>query len=330
MIMSDPRIAMVGAGYWGKNILRNLDALNCLAAICDVNEDIRSQYRKIYPAADIYSDLDSVLNNRSIDGVVIATPASTHGELVQSALHAGKHVFVEKPLCLDVREADALVKYAAECDLTLMVGHLLLYHPAVLSLQKTLTSGQIGKLNYIYSNRLSLGKVRREENALWSFAPHDISMILSMIGNLPRIVSTSGGKFLQPNVADTTLSYFEFPDNVHAHVFVSWLHPYKEHKLVVCGEKGMIVLNDNADGLEKLQLFPHRLINCDGLPSFEKADGKPIEYAPDEPLRKEMEAFVLAITSGLKPPSDGAEGARVLHVLEACHRSFLERRPINL
>jgi len=325
-----PRVGLIGTGYWGRNILRNLGELGALAAICDLDAALRRLYAEQYPEAVVYSETRDLFDDPDIGAVVISTPASTHSALVHQALDAGKHVFVEKPLCLDVIEAEILSSRARDEKLVLMVGHLLLYHPAFLALQRIVADGRLGKLNYIYSNRLSLGKIRREENALWSFAPHDISMMLALVGSMPMRVSTSGGQFISPSVADTTLAYLEFPDNVHGHIFVSWLHPYKDHRLVVAGESGMVVFDDNAAGTNKLQLFPHRLDLSGELPTFERADGEPIEHAPDEPLRLEMEAFLHAIAGNGQPASDAAEGVRVLRVLDACHRSLLERHAIDL
>jgi UDP-2-acetamido-3-amino-2,3-dideoxy-glucuronate N-acetyltransferase len=262
--------------------------------------------------------------------VAIATPAATHGEFVERALNAGKHVFVEKPLCLDVTEAKSLKNMADEKGLVLMVGHLLLYHPAFRALFESARNGVLGELRYIYSNRLSLGKIRREENALWSFAPHDISMILQLAGGMPRRVTASGANYLTADVADTTLSHLVLGGNLQAHIYVSWLHPFKEQKLVVVGEQAMIVFDDTKDLAEKLLLYRHRIAWEGGNSIVSKAEPEPIAFDAGEPLRNECQAFLDAVDGISHPPSDAAEGIRVLRVLEACQRSILAGAAIDL
>ena len=220
-------IAVIGVGYWGRNLVRNFAALGVLTSVCEPGKESRAMVRETYPDVTVHAELDAVFSDPDITGVVIATPAEMHGALARRALDAGKHVFVEKPLCLDVAEAEQLKKLADEKGLVLMVGHLLLYHAAFQALFEIAQDKQLGKLRYIYSNRLSLGKIRREENALWSFAPHDISMILQLAGEMPRRVMASGAHYLTDGVADTTLSHLTFGDNLQAHIYVSWLHPFK-------------------------------------------------------------------------------------------------------
>jgi UDP-2-acetamido-3-amino-2,3-dideoxy-glucuronate N-acetyltransferase len=212
----------------------------------------------------------------------------------------------------------------------LMVGHLLLYHPAFVALRALVHAGRIGALRYVYSNRVSLGRLRREENALWSFAPHDFSMILALAGAMPDRVSANGGSYLAHGVADTTLSHMHFPGGVQAHVFVSWLHPYKDQRLVVVGADGMAVFNDVADGADKLLLYPHRAQWDGDVPVVEKVAAEPIAYAPDEPLGRECAHFLDCCATGARPLSDAAEGLRVLAVLDACQRSLVQGRPITL
>ena len=262
--------------------------------------------------------------------MAIATPAATHGDLVERALQAGKHVFVEKPLCLDVAQAESLKKLADKKGLVLMVGHLLLYHPAFRALFEGVKNGELGKLRYIYSNRLSLGKIRREENALWSFAPHDISMILQLAGGMPRRVNATGANYLTDGVADSTLSHLVLGGNLQAHIFVSWLHPFKEQKLVVVGEEAMIVFDDTKDPVEKLLLYRHR-VGWDGaIPIVSKAAPEPIAFTQSEPLRNECQAFLDAVNGISEPPSDAAEGIRVLNVLAACQQSILQGTAIEM
>jgi len=328
-VAAPPRIAVVGTGYWGRNLLRNFDALGALAALYDADASARADFAGKYPNAKAPDSLDALLADDSIDAVAISSPAATHGPLTAQALAAGKHVFVEKPLCLDLDEAERLRGQAQASGLQLMVGHMLLYHPAFQALSDLVAAGGIGTLRYIYSNRCSLGKIRMEENALWSFAPHDISMILALTGAMPERVVCSGGTYLSPPVADTTLSHLTFPGGVQAHIFVSWLHPYKDHRMVVVGSSGMVVFNDVQAGPEKLLLYRHEVGWApDKVPSVVKADAEPVPYGDEEPLRAECRHFVDSLTGGSVPTSDAAEGIRVLTVLDACQRALKTGQPM--
>jgi UDP-2-acetamido-3-amino-2,3-dideoxy-glucuronate N-acetyltransferase len=229
------QVAVVGVGYWGKNLVRNFHELGALGALCDSNRRTEEDYKKKYPDVRFGTDYQEVLCDSSIQAVALATPAATHYDLTKAALEAGKDVLVEKPLAIDVRHGEELVRLASAKGRILMVGHILRYHPAILKLQELIEDGQLGKINYLYSNRLNIGKIRTEENILWSFAPHDISVILSLLDEMPSQVSCQGGAYLNNGVTDVTLSHFEFPSGVRAHIFVSWLHPIKEQKLVVVG-----------------------------------------------------------------------------------------------
>jgi UDP-2-acetamido-3-amino-2,3-dideoxy-glucuronate N-acetyltransferase len=323
-------VAVIGTGYWGKNLLRNFDALNSLYAFCDADDASRSGHEPNYPAARSFKSYADVLADEAVDAVAIATPAATHGALVRQALDAGKNVFVEKPLCLDIEEAEALRDLALARQNTLMVGHLLLYHPAFRAVKEYVASGRLGGLRYIYSNRLSLGKIRKEENALWSFAPHDISMILSLSGKMPEKITATGGHFLHDGVADTTLSHLSFSENLQAHIFVSWLHPFKDHRMVVIGEKGMVAFNDAAQGEDKVLSYPHTLEWNGDIPNVSRAEAEPIPYGAEEPLRLECKAFLDAVKNGTTPPSSADEGVRVLKVLDACQRAITSGTSVQL
>ncbi len=318
-------IGLIGYGYWGKNLARNLNELGVLKAICDLNEENLFKSKTAYKHVDQYSNINDFFN-LDLDAIVIATPAATHGKLVKKALENNKNVFVEKPLCLDVEEGINLNLLAKKKNLKLMVGHLLLYHPAFIALKKLVNKGTIGQIRYLYSNRLSLGKLRKEENALWSFAPHDISMILSILNMDPTIVEASGGSFINKGIADTSMTFMHFPDGIKAHVFVSWLHPYKDQRLIVVGDKGMITFNDVEENDNKLLLYQHDVEWNGDIPVIEKAEGKRIKFNVNiEPLRSECESFLNWIKLDIKPPSDGEEGLRVLKVLDRAERE-LERK----
>lgn len=313
-------IAVVGAGYWGKNLVRNFHELGALHTICDSDEDKLGQLKTQYPDVQTVSSLQDVLNNDDIRGVVISVPAALHHSFVRKALLAGKDVFVEKPLALKVGEGEELVKIAEENKRILMVGHILAYHPAILKLQELVNKGELGKIQYIYSNRLNLGKFRTEENILWSFAPHDISTILMLLQEMPTKVYAHGGTYLNPGVVDVTVTYMEFASGVRSHIFVSWLHPFKEQKLVVVGDKKMAFFNDTSD--EKLLLFPHKIEWIERIPVPQMKDAEKVQIEMDEPLKIECQHFLECVSSRETPKTDGREGLRVLEVLEACQKSL--------
>jgi len=241
--------------------------------------------------------------------------------MAKAALEAGKDVFVEKPLAIDVKQGEDLVNLAAAQHRVLMVGHILRYHPAILKLQQLIQDGALGQINYLYSNRLNIGKIRTEENILWSFAPHDISVILSLLNEMPNRVFCQGGAYLNRQIFDVTLSQFDFPSGVQAHIFVSWLHPVKEQRLVVVGSEKMAVFDDTAE--DKLVLYPHKVKWQNRVPTAVKANGEIVKLENREPLRAECQHFLDCVESRTSPVSDGAEGLRVLRVLDACQRSLL-------
>ena len=317
-------IAVIGSGYWGKNLVRNYQELGALKLICDKNETVLESFKKQYPEIDTCFALNDVLARDEIAGVVIATPAETHYTLAREALLANKHVYVEKPLVLDEREGDDLIALAAERKRVLMVGHLLQYHPAFVRLKELAQRGELGRINYIYSHRLNLGKIRREENILWSFAPHDISMILSLAGEEPESVLTTGGNYLHKRIADVTTTHLDFPSGLRAHIFVSWLHPFKVQQMVVVGEKKMAVFNDTLPWPDKVLLYAHEIKWQDNVPVPAKAEPERLEIPQAEPLRVECQQFLEAMSNGRAPVTDGREGLRVLKILNASQRSLDE------
>jgi UDP-2-acetamido-3-amino-2,3-dideoxy-glucuronate N-acetyltransferase len=315
------KVAVVGAGYWGKNLVRNFYELGALSAVCDARESVEATCKERYADVKFYREYSSVLSDPSITAVALATPAVTHHELAKAALKAGKDVLVEKPLSIDVRHGEELVRLAREKGRILMVGHILRYHPAVLKLQQLVQDGALGKINYVYSHRLNIGKIRTEENILWSFAPHDISVILSLLNEMPNRVTCRGGASLNEGVFDVTLSHFDFPSGVQAHVFVSWLHPFKEQRLVVVGSEKMAVFDDTAE--HKLILYPHKVEWRNRIPTAVKAEGEIVPLEEREPLRAECQHFLSCVESRKSPVSDGAEGLRVLRILDACQSALL-------
>lgn len=317
------KICVVGAGYWGINIIRNIYQLGNLGSVVEINKDLHKNINQIAPNVRIIEDYDLALKDNDIDGIMIATPSIMHGKMVKKALEFKKNVFVEKPLCLELKEGNEIAKIADREKLKVMVGHLLLYHPAFLALKREISNSSIGNLRYIYSNRLSLGKLRREEDVLWSFAPHDISMILSILNDKPKTVEAFGGSYLQSNVKDTSITMLQFQNNIKAHIFVSWLHPYKDQRLIVIGDKGMIVFADVLNNENKLMLYQHKAGWQENIPVIEKSSGIPIEYDKTaEPLHLECTNFIDWIEGGKEPPSNIQEGLRVLDVLNQAKKSL--------
>jgi UDP-2-acetamido-3-amino-2,3-dideoxy-glucuronate N-acetyltransferase len=319
-----PNIAVLGCGHWGKNLVRNFHALGNLVMVCDPAETSRATVTDIAPRVVVSEQFNDALNSSRVDAVAIAAPATTHFALTKAALQAGKDVYVEKPLCLDANEGNELVELADKLGKVLMVGHLLQYHPCVLALHSLVVSGDLGKLHYVTSNRLNLGKIRREENALWSFAPHDISVILSLVGGqLPDQVRCTGGDYLSYHVADTTLTFMRFPGGVRAHIFVSWLNPFKEQKLTVVGSSGLAVFDDTKPWGEKLVVYRQYLTWTNGqVPTPNKGKGEAVVPAESEPLANECLHFIECCRDRRVPRTDGREGLRVLSLLQAAQRSL--------
>jgi UDP-2-acetamido-3-amino-2,3-dideoxy-glucuronate N-acetyltransferase len=316
------KVVVVGSGYWGKNLVRNFHALGALAGICDTDPRVLQSLQEKYDGVATAQRFEDILDGSdpSADAIAIATPAESHYELTKKALLAGKHVFVEKPLSLTVNEGEELVQLAEERQLTLMVGHILHYHQAVIRLKELVDEGELGKIQYLYSNRLNIGKIRAEENILWSFAPHDISVILMLLGEMPETVYATGGSYLQHQIPDTTLTTLDFPSRVKAHIFVSWLHPFKEQKLVVVGEKKMAVFDDVSQ--EKLLLYPHKIEWLQRVPVAAKAEAEIVQVEMDEPLKAECQHFLECVAEKVTPKTDGREGLRVLQVLQASQESL--------
>lgn len=315
-----PAIAVIGAGYWGKNLVRVFHELGSLKIICDKDKETLKALSQKYSPVKTCLDPQAVFSDKNIDAVVLSSPAVTHYELAKKALCSGKHVFVEKPLALKVKEGQELKELSERKGKILMVGHILNYHPAIIKLKELIGGGELGRIEYIYSNRLNIGKLRREENILWSFAPHDISVILSILDEFPLNVRSFGGSYLQEGIYDTTLTTLEFLSGVKAHIFVSWLHPFKEQKLVIVGNKKMAVFDDMSE--EKLFLYPHRIEWHGRIPIAQKAEKVVIPIDKIEPLKAECEHFINCISSGMKPLTDAAEGLNVLRVLEESEMSL--------
>jgi predicted dehydrogenase len=324
---AQPYVAVIGCGYWGRNLIRVFRDLRALKVVCDEQKVGRDEAQRIAPEATVLSRFEDVLAREDLRCIVLATPAETHERLVMQAIAAGRDVLVEKPMALNYQQGLRMHTAAVQHDCILMVGHLLEYHSAVLRLRELVADGVLGKVNYIYSNRLNLGKIRTEENALWSFAPHDIAVILRLVGELPLEVTCTGGTYVTPNLADITMSCFHFRSGLRAHIFVSWLNPFKEQKLVVVGDKQMAVFDDVVKD-EKLVLFNQRVDLNNRQPVIQKGSSEVVQVPGDEPLRRECEHFLDCVRTRRKPLTDSLSGMDVLRVLEACQASLqLNGRP---
>jgi predicted dehydrogenase len=321
--MSSVKIAVLGAGAWGRNIVRTLGELGHLAAVCDPSAACLEAARKLVGdqgrGIRWTSRAEEVLNDPEIAGVMVATPAETHYAVGEKVLAAGKDLFVEKPLTVNLKEGERLVKAAQVAGKILMVGHLLEYHPAILKLHQLIQEGELGEIRYVMSHRLNLGKIRTRENALWSFAPHDISVILRIAGKMPFEVISTGGAYVSPNIPDITLMQMLFDNGVRAHIYVSWLHPFKEQKLVVVGSKKMASF---CDITKELILYDQRVEWKEGQPVPVKGDGHKVEFSQSEPLAEECRHFMECIRTRATPRTDGRKGLEVLSLLHAAQKSL--------
>lgn len=320
---SAKRVALIGCGRWGRNIARVLSELGALELIVDPDGERLSDYAAEL-GARISTDIEDALA-AAIGAVVIAAPAVDHATLARKFLHAGKPVYVEKPLALDVDDARELAEIAEAAGLTLMVGHLLQYHPAYVTLKRLVRDGAIGELRHVTSHRLNPGAIRTEENALWSMGPHDFSMILGLVGSEPSAVASMPVRVIDPAIPDQFFVQMQFPDGKTAQASVSWISPYKEHKLTVLGTKGALVFEDTASERErKLVLYRNYVDRSGSAPRFVKSAGEPVEWPNEEPLRNEMQAFLDAIDgedSCRTGPDEAIPVLRLLHAAETASRS---------
>lgn len=331
MTANPVRIGLIGFGYWGPNLARNFHALSAceLAAICDASPDRRRKAGELYRSAALCDD-PAALMESDVDAVAIATPARSHYPLALMALNAGKHVFVEKPLAMTVAEARELVELADQTGKTLMVGHVFEYNPAVRHIKHLLDEGAIGDIYYLYSTRVNLGRVQSDVNALWSIAPHDISIALYLFGQMPESVSARGARYLNGAVEDVVFMTLHFANGVLAHVHASWLDPSKTRRMTVVGSEKMIIYDDlAAEG--KVKVYDKGVIRATdpqyGEYQYRLHSGDiAIPKLPLlEPLRLECEDFLHAIRTGTPPLTDGRNGLRVVQVLEAAQRSMAAR-----
>ena len=329
------RIGVAGLGYWGPNLARNFAAIDgCeLAWCCDDSPEARERWAPAFPGARFTGDLGDLLGDPTLDAVVLATPVPTHGPLAERVLRAGKHCFVEKPLAQSVAEAERAAAAAEETGRILMVGHLLEYHPGVAKLKEIADSGELGRIHYVYSNRLNLGKLRADENALWSLGAHDVSVVLHLAGEEPYELSARGESYMRSGIEDVVFGFMRFPSGLAAHLHLSWLDPHKERRFTVVGSRRMATFDD-MDIERKVTVYDKGFDERPGTTSY----GEYITRAGDiwspaianrEPLRLECEHFVECVREGRTPRSDGASGLRVVRVLEGLQEALEASRRVQ-
>lgn len=321
-------IAVVGCGYWGKNLIRNFYELGALHSVCDPNIEAAKLYASEYNVNQY--TFEEIINHPKIEGIVLAVPAPLHASMAIKSMNAGKHVFVEKPLAMNQDEAENMLITAKNNNVHLMVGHLLQYHPVFVAIRKIIKSGNLGKLKYIYSNRLSFGKVRAEEDVIWSFAPHDLSMILSLSDSKPISVRTEATSILQENISDIAKIFIDFESGLRSHVFVSWLNPIKEQKLIVIGDDAMVIFDDTKSWDEKLCIYNHKIKFRGKVTDLLKADPKYIKVEESEPLQNECLHFLKSLSEGNTPLTDGKEGLEVLQILNSASLSLERNKKIEI
>jgi predicted dehydrogenase len=315
---------VVGLGYWGPNLVRNFDELAELGWLCDLDGPLRDRFAVRYPNAKVTASYEDLLADDTLDAIVVATPVPTHYTLAKEALEAGKHVLVEKPPAMRAAEMDALVELAAERDLVLMPGHLLLYHPGVLKLKELVDAGELGEVLCVYGNRQNLGIVRTNENALWSLGVHDLSVILYLLDEDPEIATANGRDFLTPGVEDVVFCYLRFPSGKIAHMHLSWLDPHKMRKLTVVGREKMVVFDD-MELERKVTVYeksPWKRAETYGEWQTRSGDIYIPKIATDEPLRLECTHFLHLIEGNGDRQKVARDGARVVRALEMLTNSL--------
>jgi len=316
------KVCVIGAGYWGKNHIKTLSKLNALHGVAELDEDTLSYFLDKYPDIKGHLTVEDALRE-DYDGFIIATPAKTHFEIAKTVIKAQKNLLIEKPMTLSIHEAEELVSLVDENQVNAMVGHVLLFHPAIKKIKKMINNGDIGDLQYIYSNRLNLGKVRTEENVFWSLAPHDIAIFQYLTNSTLKNINATGSAFLQKGIPDSTMTQIEYQNGVKGHIFVSWLHPFKEHRLVIIGSEAMISFEDSLND-KPLKYYSKKINLISGVP--EKIDG-PVELISFEkrmPLEIELEYFIKHMDNTKPEISNIEHGFEVVRTLIEASNQILE------
>jgi UDP-2-acetamido-3-amino-2,3-dideoxy-glucuronate N-acetyltransferase len=321
MMRRTPRLGVIGAGYWGANLIRNCHEMGVLSAVCDPDLHALSEVRSRYPGASIFCDSAAMIEHARLDAIVVAAPAQLHAELALQAIAARKHVFVEKPLSLSTADAQAVVQAAESAGVTLFVGHVLLYHPAVTEMIARIEAGSIGHVRHLRSRRLSWGRLRAHENVWWSFAPHDCALMIAIMKDAPVRAGGSLSAYVRPGLGDFAYADFAFSDGRSAHIEVSWLDPHKRSRIDVFGSEGTLTFMDSREGAT-LTLTPcGDRLNARGEPELVRSEPSALPFSAGEPLRLELDAFCRAIRGTAERfPTDGREGLEVVRALEMVDR----------
>ena len=320
--MEEIKICVIGAGNWGRNHVKTLLSLNDVTVGC-VDTDLKQlqKIKSLFPKIICYSNFEESIKD-NFNGYIIATPPSSHAKLAQLIISNKKPVLVEKPLSLSVSESKKIKSHLVKHDGKLLVGHLLLFHPAIVKIKSMIDEGKIGKIQYIYSNRLNLGTIRSEENVFWSFAPHDISLFQFFSDSFPSDIYSTGGDFLQKNIHDTTITYLKYPNGIQGHIYASWLHPFKEHRLVLIGSKGSLHFEDSAQN-KPLLFYEKDETEALNTIKIKNKISKKIEYDPSLPLENELKYFIEIIRGDIIKKAGIDEGIDVIKILEMASKSLI-------
>ena len=316
------KVCVVGAGRWGKNHICTLSELGDLGGVVESNPEVLNSLKSTYPEIQYFSDLESALTH-GFDGFTVATPAESHFEIARKIIESGHHVLVEKPITMNSADALRLHELSMKNKVNLMVGHVLLFHPAFQKIKQLIEDGTLGDLQYIYSNRLNLGTIRTEENVFWSFAPHDVALFQWLTGSYPETVNSSGMDILQNGIHDTTVTTLEYPKKLMGHIYVSWLHPFKEHRFVVVGSKGMIRFEDSLEG-KPLVFYDKSITWENGKPIPRSGATRYVKFEDVMPLTRELQYFVDHLNGESIKISNSEHAIEVMKILETATESLME------
>ena len=314
------KLCVVGAGRWGLNHIRTLSDIGSLGGVVDENVVVANKIKLKFPECSFFSSLENSFKN-NFDAYIVSTPPDTHYEIAKKIIENKKHVLVEKPLTLNLKDAMDLNVLAKNMNVNLMVGHLLLFHPAFKKIKNLVDNGLLGDLQYIYSNRLNLGSFRNDENVLWSFAPHDIALFNHFFKEMPSKIDSNGIDILQKGIHDTSITSFQYKSNKMGHIFVSWLHPFKEHRFVIVGSKGMIHFEDSQEN-KPLKFYDKKAEFINSIPNPKSGETKLIHYENEEPLKSELKYFISKIDGGKIEIASGESATEVIRILETATKSL--------
>ncbi len=321
-MISPYSVCVVGAGRWGRNHIRSLSELRALGGVVESNSEVLNSLKSTYPGIHYFSDLESALTH-GFDGFTVATPAETHFDIARKIIESDYHVLVEKPVTMNSADALRLHELSIKHKINLMVGHVLLFHPAFQKIKDLIEDETLGDLQYIYSNRLNLGTIRTEENVFWSFAPHDIALFQWLTDSYPEKIKSSGMDILQNGIHDTTITTLEYPKKLMGHIYVSWLHPFKEHRFVVVGSKGMIRFEDSVEG-KPLVFYDKSIEWKEGKPTPKSGSTWYVEYGSSMPLDKELQYFVDHLNGEPINKANGESAIEIMKILETATKSLKE------